>query len=169
MICEAPALHGGLGLSQRVELSLAGFLLQDLWKILARRREIRSGVKKGQHWMAPQTTAGLQSIALTIATMCLSKTGTWNPWNKKAQCLSEIHIERHFGRIRSMSQSGDVTIRSYWAYAAAQARKQLFNMKKHSKEIPATDDIPALSAAELLANFYYFIVPYCIHLYPISV
>ena len=116
--CKAPATHGNLTLLQRLELSLTGFLLQDLWALLASFREAKFKVKKGMYQLAPQTRVHLQSLALGVAVIASSTAlETWNPWPRD-QVLSEIHIERTFGKYRSQSQSVELSARAYWSASA---------------------------------------------------
>lgn len=123
-MCVAPATHGNLTLLQRLELSLTGFLLQDLWALLASFREAKFKVKKGMYQLAPQTRVHLQSLALGVAVIASSTAlETWNPWPRD-QVLSEIHIERTFGKYRSQSQSGELSARAYWSASARVLRQQ---------------------------------------------
>lgn len=148
---EAPLVHNGMSLEQRCELSLCGFLLQDLWSVLASRREVKEGLKKGSCQLAGQTRNNLQAIALTTVAICLSKPDTWNPFQHNVG-MSEVAIERMFGRFRSSSQSGELHVRSYWSASAAVARCELTKLKKLTKKFgqrEAVDSIPALSDAAL--------------------
>lgn len=150
MIGQAPALHGALTLAERCEISLCGFLLQDLWSILSSRRESKCGLKKGSCQMAPQTRVALQNVSLTIAAMTKTKPDTWTPFGCP-HSLSEVHIERLFGQYRSYSSSGDLNARSFWSSAAAQARQQLFKMKTRKRDRNDIEKIPALDDQQPLA------------------
>ena len=140
---QAPAVHGSLKLADRCELALTGFLLQDLWSLMARKRERQQSVAKGMFQMAGQTRTNMQAIALTVACVCLTKDATWCPWQRD-QVLSEIHIERFFGRLRASSPSGDLTARSFWKAAAALARQNVARLKKEAAvdavEEPLSED-----------------------------
>ena len=138
-------------LEQRCELSLCGFLLQDLWSVLASRKEAKEGLKKGSCQLAGQTRNNLQAIALTTVSICLAKPETWNPFQHNVG-MSEVAIERMFGRFRSSSQSGELHVRSYWSASAAVARSELRKLQKLTKKFghrEAVDSIPALSDAAL--------------------
>ena len=153
---EAPLLHAGLELQHRCELALSGFLLQDLWSLLATRREVRLGLKKGTCQLACQTRSNLQCVALTIASMCLKKGESWTPF-EHCNSLSEISIERMFGRFRASSQSGELHCRAYWAASAAVARSELTKLQSMNKKFGAREDVtpcPALTPAEPLAEIY---------------
>lgn len=145
-------LHPGLDMHQRCELALTGFLLWDLWSLVASRREQKCGLKKGSCQLASQTRNNLQSIALTAAAMCLQKRPTWTPFQRS---MSEVAIEQYFGRIRASSQSGDVHCRSYWSAAAGIARAELAKKKhlsfKHGP-VPSAPVVEALSQSEPLGS-----------------
>ena len=149
---EAPLLHPGLDMHQRCELALTGFLLWDLWSLLASRREQKCGLKKGSCQIASQTRNNLQSIALTAAAMCLQKSSTWTPFQRS---MSKVAIEQYFGRIRATSQSGDVHCRSYWSAAAGIARAELAKTKNVSFKygpLPSAPVVEALSESEPLGS-----------------
>lgn len=137
-------------MEERAESALTGYLLLDLWHLLASRKEQKQGTKKGTFCMAKQTKEALQNVAASIAVMTTSKPEGWNPWHR-AQTLSEVHIERFFGRLRRFSESGDMTVRTYWSHSASVARSQLFRMK-NSQQSQVVDNTPALSEEKLLVN-----------------
>ena len=132
-MAEAPAVHGSLSLGERCELSLAGFILFDLWALLAAKREAANSCYKGSHFMAPQTRRNLQNVALATVVITATKEASWDPFSKD-QNLSEIHMERNFGRLRSMSESGNLTARTYWAHGAALSRQQLYATEKEKEK-----------------------------------
>lgn len=146
---KAPALHGRMTLEERAELSLTGYLLLELWPLLSRKREIKYSRKKGSHFMAGQTRHYLQSTALCVSVIAATKEANWDPF-VRSQNLSEIHVEQHFGRLRSSSASGDLTARSYWGYAAKNARAQLMRIKGQSLHPSSPSSEPALSEETLL-------------------
>lgn len=63
---EAPAVHGGLSLRVRCENALTGFLLQDLWALVACDKELLWKIPRGRLQTAAQTRRNLQGIALTV-------------------------------------------------------------------------------------------------------
>ena len=141
-------------MQHRCELALCGFLLQDLWSLLATRRELRLGLKKGTCQLAAQTRSNLQSVALTIACMCLKKDESWTPF-EHCTSLSEISIERMFGRLRSSSQSGELHCRAYWSASAAVARSELTKLQSLNRKFGMREDVticPALTSEERLAE-----------------
>ena len=147
---EAPAIHGGLSLEERAENALCGFLLHDLWALLGRRREIKAGVPKGSHQLAPQTRQTLQAVSLCTAVITCTKDPSWAPWSMGPQHLSEIHIERQFGKYRRFTPSGDLSARSYWHANAATARSQLTKMRSSNQPEPKLANEPHLSEEVLL-------------------
>jgi hypothetical protein len=151
--CKAPATHGNLTLLQRLELSLTGFLLQDLWALLASFREAKFKVKKGMYQLAPQTRVHLQSLALGVAVIASSTAlETWNPWPRD-QVLSEIHIERTFGKYRSQSQSGELSARAYWSASARVLRQQAARFAAAKADALAPPEtMPIISPEEQLVE-----------------
>eukprot|EP00438_Fugacium_kawagutii_P011893 Skav219174 [mRNA] locus=scaffold648:376986:378912:- [translate_table: standard] len=140
-------------LSQRAEVSLTGFLLQDLWGLLASRRESRLGLKKGTCQLAGQTRSNLQSIALSVVSMCWKKDETWTPF-AHPKSLSEINIEQMFGRFRASSSSGDLHCRSYWSASAAVARSELTKLQNVNKKFGPRGNaeiVPGLTTDEFLS------------------
>ena len=67
--------------------------------------------------------------------------------------MSEISIERMFGRLRSSSQSGELHVRSYWSASAAVARAELKKQKdlnKHFGDRKAVEIVPSLNEEQFL-------------------
>ena len=129
MPVEAPAVHGCLPTATRAELALTGFLLQDLWAMVAAFREEKYFLPKGSLCTARQTRNNLQLVALTTVAMCSeagSQRAPWNPW-KASNNLSEVHIEHRFGEYRQQYHS-DLTARLYWC-ANGRVARRLANKK----------------------------------------
>ena len=118
---KAPAVHSGLTMEERVELGISGFIALDLWALVSTKMEKDTGVGKGKMQMANQTRRALQDIALSVVAMCASKPEAWAPWSRP-HTLSEIHLERYFGQLRSQFTNSDMNARSYFAAAARVAR-----------------------------------------------
>lgn len=165
-------MHSGLSLRQRCEAALAGFLLQDLWAMLASRRESKMRCQKGSFQIASQTRNNLQLIALTAVCISVGKDDAWSPFQHGCS-LSEISIERMFGRLRSTSASGDLHCRTYWSAAAAAARFDLTKAQSLTKKFGLRGDVtlePKLTEQELLGLVWCWspglVVPLCYILFP---
>ena len=123
----------------------------DLWALLSSRKEFHDNRKKGSCQMAHQTRRCLQSVALSITVMTVTKDPLFDPWVRD-QNLSEVHVERAFGQVRSMSQSGDLSARSYWAFSATLAHEQMMRTKRKDLRDKTPPSTPPLSGEELLAK-----------------
>ena len=119
-------MHSGLSLSERAELALTGFVLLDLWSLVASEKEKTSGVGRGRMQMAGQTRRALQGIAMTCISIAATKPKHWNPFGRP-HSLSEVHIEQWFGQLRSQYVDSDLTARGYFNAAARVARKTAKN------------------------------------------
>ena len=120
----------------------------DLWKLVAAEHEHMHGASKGKMQMAGQTRAALQQIACTVVAITSSKPAEWHPF-QKPHALSEVHIEQHFGQLRSQYPSGDLTVRGYWNAAARKARTLV--QKKPAKNVEYEPE-PPLTQEQLLGS-----------------
>lgn len=130
---EAPALHGGLSLAQRCELALCGYIINDLWVIVAEDRSKATKIPRSKMVMAPQTRKNLQVSALAVVTICASKEEHWDCW-REAHALSELKIEHRFGQLRAHFQGGEMTARGYWKAHARLMRQMALKGSKKSKD-----------------------------------
>jgi hypothetical protein len=142
-LCIAPANHRALDLKERTHWALAGFLLVDLFSILAQVTCRKLNWGKGTTWLAPQTAHNLQQVCLGIVSVALTKSRFGDPWSGTNR-LNEISIEEHFGRIRMSSANAQVTARSYWK---AVARESLLRRDKVQVQNPLVE-IPPLTDEE---------------------
>lgn len=108
---------------ERCELALSGFIVWDLWQIVASSTEKELGVKAGKLSLAGQTRRNLQQVALNVVLLASFKPADWNPWSNPHR-LSEIGIEHYFGQIRCQYASGDVNARGYFNAATRIAQRQ---------------------------------------------
>eukprot|EP00435_Cladocopium_sp_Y103_P017067 s1083_g4.t1 len=113
----APMLHKSMPLAIRTENAMCGFVLMDLWKLMADRLASQRGLQRGTLWLANQSMRNIQSIALSLITVALSKHPIGNFWSHGHVRLGEVAIEEHFGRLRAQSSSANLTARSYWKAA----------------------------------------------------
>ena len=97
---------------------MCGFILLDVFHLLADRESARRGLPKGSLFLAPETTRNPQQVGLGILSVCLTKPVRGNPWKRGDHRLTEMGIEHHFGRLRSQSCTAQLTTRSYWQSSA---------------------------------------------------
>lgn len=86
-------------------------------------------------------------VALCVVSIAASKDPAWNPF-RKSQSLSEIHIERHFGRLRSQFANAEMTVRQYW-HACARLSRQIARSQKRDIQLPDPCEEKPLSTEEL--------------------
>ena len=72
----SPMLHKALKLADRLEISLSGYILLDLWQLLGAKLEAERGAFVGSLSMARETVANLQNLTLSLVTMAASKPAT---------------------------------------------------------------------------------------------
>eukprot|EP00435_Cladocopium_sp_Y103_P024467 s2243_g6.t1 len=147
----APAVCSGMTLEERCEISLSGLIVQDLWKLLGVQREHKDRLPKGLCTMAPQTLQNMQLIAMTTANICATKEDTFHPWKGAAHSMSEIHIERMFGRYRGQYHHSDLTTRGYWNANARVAKQQVSKLSRSKISAPRHEKEPALTPGQLRA------------------
>ena len=105
---------------------------------------------QGFSWHGAANTAEPSAGCLEISA---TKEASWDPWDGP-QNLSEIHMERNFGKLRAMSSSGDMTARQYWAFAATLSRKQLNALKKAKLGKKSLGNVPHLTEEELFGSIW---------------
>ena len=110
-------LHKSMPLAIRTENAMCGFVVMDLWKLMADRLASKRGLQRGVLWMANQSMKNIQSIALSLITVALSKHPIGDFWSHGHVRLGEVAIEEHFGRLRVQSSSANLTARSFWKAA----------------------------------------------------
>lgn len=140
-------MHGALTLATRCELTICGHICYDLWALTSSQREKEQNVAKGKFQLAHQTRRNLQAVALSTVAMCASKSDDWDAF-RHPHGLSEIHIERFFGRLRAYSASGDLSARQLWNAEAVQMRR--LSKKKPAGHVPTAAEETPLNAAQLL-------------------
>ena len=98
-----PAGHQRMSIKDRSENSVAGFVLLDLFKLLSRITAARPRVPQTACFLAPQTKENLQhATCLTVMTICYTKATQGDYW-RSANRVSEISIEKFFGRLRAQA------------------------------------------------------------------
>lgn len=144
-LCIAPASNQFLPLMTRCENAVCGFLLIDLWQMASEVMAIRHGLSKKSTFMAPQTASNLQQVCLSIIGIALSKPAHGDYWSAGPNRVGEISIEQFFGRIRSQSNTAQVTARGYWRAMAREAIVQQLRRSQKEKEEYKVAELPALT------------------------
>lgn len=98
----------------RCQASMEGYLLLDLFRIVADVSATRRGFPRGAQFLAPQTLQNLQLICMSTIIISISKDDIGDPFLEGHCRMSELAIEQWFGRLRVQSQSAEHTVRSYW-------------------------------------------------------
>ena len=145
----APCFHTALRLKDRCELALTGFICLDLFRILA--DDLCSGMQlpRGSCYMASQTMQNLQTSALGVITLCVSKEKSFNPWVFGFGRTTELCIEQTFGMLRVQSRNAQLSTR---AFLQADARLAMKNSKVLNREKVRTmvDEEPLTDSEFLL-------------------
>lgn len=76
-LCVGPHLHRQMSLQDRCETCVAGFVLWDLWQLLAAKGEASHELPAGSHSMATETVSNLQNLCLSMVALCLGKSVAW--------------------------------------------------------------------------------------------
>lgn len=131
-LCTSPSLGKNVSLKQRCENALSGFLLLDLWSLLAQEKCSKHQLPTGSTFMATQTARTLQSVALSIVVVALSKSPDFEPWLHGFGRLSELAVEHHFGMLRNQSPTALLSARAYFQAGARQSLRtnKLLNKEK---------------------------------------
>lgn len=140
---KAPSVHGNMSSIQRLESALCGFLLFDLWALVATKREKEYHVGRGRMQIAGQTRRNLQYVALTTALLTIGKPREWDAW-RQSHGLNEIHIERHFGQLRGQASNSELTARDYWYAVADNSRKMAKKHESPKNHVKPTVEEPLL-------------------------
>lgn len=139
---QAPMAHRTMTVENRVENSMSGFILLDIFMMLANRQCSKLGLPKGSLYLAPETVRNVQQVALGCIAVCLTKSADGSPWQYGEQRLSELAIEQLFGRLRTQSSSAQLTARSYWKACCRDMMRSSQFRKKTAVRIPAEGEEP---------------------------
>lgn len=133
LVREAPISHKSMSVVDRAHNAMAGFVLVDLFRMLADLECTRRGLPRGSLFLAPETARNLQHCALSVLQVCLSKSPEGCLWSRGHHRLTELSVEQFFGRLRVQSSSANLSSRAYWQ---ASCRDMLRNKARHKKPIP---------------------------------
>lgn len=124
-------------MENRAENCMTGFCLLDLFQMVAAKETARRHLPQGSLFLAPETVRNLQQSALGLLTFLVGKDPSGNPWKAGDHRLGELHIERHFGRLRSQSASAQLNARTFWRASA----RDLMKSSIVNKPRKPTDDV----------------------------
>lgn len=71
--CYAPLAHKSMSDLERMEASVTGFLLWDMWTLMSARTEASRDLNVGACSMASETIQNIQAIALATIVLLLTK------------------------------------------------------------------------------------------------
>lgn len=115
-------MHKNMSVSERVENALCGYVLLDIFKLVAQKECRRRGLPGGSLWMAPQTRRNMQYVVQGFITALLGKDPCGNPWKASHHRWTELPIEMWFGRLRQRAQNSQFNAKQYWSQVAAEMR-----------------------------------------------
>ena len=144
----APLIHRDMKLTVRAETSLCGFIVCDLFRLLAVELQHAMSVPTGSTFLAPQTATNIQSVALATVVICLSKSEHFSPWTHGKCRLSELPVEHWFGALRKTSTNSQLTARMYWMAGAKESLK--LNKLLNQRGLHAEKSEPALTQEQYL-------------------
>ena len=101
----APYTHKSLTAIERCELAVSGYVVWDLWRLVAARLEAEQEQKVGSMGMAMETVQNLQAASLSMITFLLSRQETC-PWNLE-QCQTKVRIETNCILTQHQGDSND--------------------------------------------------------------
>ena len=119
----------------------SGLFLLDLSSLVASLEACELGMKKHQCWLDKRTHQQLRDSCGAIAVACKTVEGPVS-WG----ALTERHLEKRFGRVRSMFPNSKMSASDYWRSSAINMRKEV--TKFDHKEHPQIPDSGPVSAAE---------------------
>lgn len=77
---QAPLMHQGMSVTERVENSLCGYVLLDIFKLLAQKECRRRCLPTGSLWMSPQTHRNMQYVVMGLIHHSFARQGSlWKP------------------------------------------------------------------------------------------
>ena len=121
-------------LKVRCENALTGYVLLDIWRLVADRICTSRKLGRGSLWMAPQTHKNLQCCALGIVAVALNFDFPGDCWKSGHWRMTELPIEEWFGRLRSRSSTSQLSARAFWRSAA----KEMLRYVKEGKVQPSS-------------------------------
>ena len=133
--------------SDRVQNAMCGYVLLDLFRLVAEQRCSKLSLPKGTLFLHPETLRNVQHIGLAVIAVCLTGCKSGNPFARGHHRLSELAIEEHFGSLRTQSVSAQLTARAFWKAAA---REMVRAMKCRKPCEPPHDSLDPISNEDFL-------------------
>ena len=137
-----------MSLEDRAENCMAGIVLLEVFQMLAQAETDRRGLPRGSLYLAPETVRNLIHSAFGVLALSVSKPEQGNPFKHGEQRITELPIERWFGRLRSQSQNAELSARSYWIASARDMMKTKRSKKAQLSSQEPLDKLPALTPNE---------------------
>lgn len=122
--CKAVTMHHTMPLQDRLQNAMTGYLLVDLWAMLADAECKKRSLPKGSLSMSPQTAHNLQYVSMGIIGVCATLGDRQSPFLQGHNRMTELPVEEWFGALRCQSSSAQLTVRSFWQAAARQMIRQ---------------------------------------------
>ena len=117
-------MHRTMSTSDRLENALCGYVLLDLFRLLANKECRLKGLPTGSCWLASQTHRNMQFVVQGFVQALLSKDAIGNPFQASHHRWTELPIELYFGRLRQRAQGAAFNSKQFWAHAAAEMMRQ---------------------------------------------
>ncbi|CAK9013633.1 unnamed protein product [Durusdinium trenchii] len=174
-LCTAVTMHRTMAVVERCQNAMCGFLLIDLFGMLANLECSKRSLPRGSLSMAPQTARNLQSVALSVIGVCATLGSQRSPWQLGHNRMTELPIEEWFGRLRTQMASAQFSVRAFWQAAARQMIKQQRCKPEKEKKVgsippPSPELSPSdfFEASEKALSSAYRFVAFCAGITPAS-
>ncbi|CAJ1354521.1 unnamed protein product [Effrenium voratum] len=119
-LATASLLHGDLPRKERLEHALSGICLLDFGEIMAKDLAKELGVPKKQLWLDSRTHHTLRDLCASVVLAAYGVHGSVM-WPR----LTEITLEKRFGRLRNQFCTGQMTAADCWRASGKLMRKEL--------------------------------------------
>lgn len=119
---------------------VVGLFLLDFGSLVASLEATELNMKKCQTWMDQRTHRGLRDAAGAIASACFTvQEHIFWP------SVTERHLEKRFGRLRSMFPTSKMSSHDFWTSSAINMRNELQAWNEHGPGPVVTDSGPVSS------------------------
>lgn len=150
-LAKGPLTHRRMSMVHRVENLLCGFVLVDLYRLIASRECKKRSLPAGTLFLAEETLRNIQQCALGGLSVCLTKDPLGDPFAHGHARLSELSVEEWFGRQRVQSPSAQLTARAYWAAVCRTMLKDKRNSSKRGDTELQLETLDPISAEGFFA------------------
>jgi len=146
-VAQGPLSHKTMATVDRVQNSMSGYLLMDLFRLIADQRCGKLSLPKSTFFLHPETMRNVQHVGLSVIAVSLTGCKSGNPFARGHQRLTELAVEERFGSLRTQSVSAQLTARSFWKAAA---REMVRAMKSRKPCEPPSDSLEPISKEDFL-------------------